>query len=66
MGTFTLNHATLGRLGGGQYATVAFRMEGEFRDLQLRWYDSVADQDMEFHYLEMFMSVLGVDESLPT
>jgi len=66
MGTFTLNDPVLGRLGGGQYATIAFRMMGEFRDLQLRWYDSVSDQDMEFHYLELHMSILGVDEALPT
>jgi hypothetical protein len=66
MGTFTLDDPVLGKLGGGQYATVPFRMEGEFRDLQLRWYDSVASQDFEFHYLELFMSVLGVDESLPS
>ena len=66
MGTFTLNHATLGVLGGGQFRTVSFRMNGEFRDLQLRWYQSAASQDMEPHYLELFMEVLGVDESLPS
>ena len=66
MGTFTLNDPTLGVLSGGQYRTVPFRMNGEFRDLQLRWYQSGANQDMEPHYLEIFMSMLGVDESLPT
>jgi len=65
MGAFTLDHATLGLLGGGQYRTVPFRMNGEFRDLQIRWYQSVASQDMEPHYLEIFFSVVGVDESLP-
>ena len=65
MGTFTLDHAVLGTLGGGQYRTIPFRMQGEFRDLQLRWYQSVASQDMEPHYLELFMSSVGVDESLP-
>ena len=40
-------------------------MNGEFRDLQIRWYQSVASQDMEPHYLEIFFSVVGVDESLP-
>ena len=43
-----------------------FRMNGEFRDLQLRWFQSVASQDMEPHYLELFMDILGVDESLPS
>ena len=66
MGTFPLDDATLGILGGGQYRTVPFRMNGEFRDLQFRWYQSVASQDMEPHYLELFMEVLGVDESLPS
>ncbi len=63
---FTLDHATLGKLGGGQYRTVPFRMNGEFRDLQIRWYQSSANQDMEPHYLELFMEILGVDESLPS
>ena len=66
MGTFTLDDPILGTLGGGQYRTVPFRMFGEFRDIQLRWYQSVASQDMETHYLELFMETLGVDESLPT
>lgn len=61
MATFTLDSS---RLGGGQYNTVPFRMQGEFRDLQIRCYQSVASQDMEAHYLELFMEVLGVDESL--
>ena len=65
MATFELDHLTDGTLGGGQYRTVPFRMNGEFRDLQLRWYQSVANQDMETHYLELFMSSTGVDESLP-
>ena len=66
MGTFTLDDPTLGVLGGGQFTTRAFRMNGEFRDLQLRWYQSTASQDMEPHYLELFIDVLGVDESLPS
>ena len=61
MATFTLDSS---KLGGGQYNTVPFRMTGEFRDLQIRCYQSVASQDMEAHYLELFMEVLGVDESL--
>ncbi len=66
MGTFTLDDLTLGRLGGGQFATIPFRQIGEFRDLQIRFYQSVASQDMEPHYLELHFSVLGVDESLST
>ena len=63
MATFTLDVSVL---GGGQYRTVPFRMNGEFRDVQLRWYQSVASQDMEPHYLELFIEILGVDESLPS
>lgn len=66
MGTFTLDDASLGRLGGGQFATIPFRMVGEFRDLQVRWFQNVSGQDMEAHYLEIYMSLAGVDESLPT
>lgn len=65
MGVFTLDDPILGKLGGGQYRTVPFRMNGDFRDIQLRWYQSVASQDMEPHYLELFMTSEGVDESLP-
>ena len=65
MGTFTLDDPSLGRLGGGQYTTVPFRMTGEFRDLQIRVNQSVASQDFEVHYIELYMSPLGVDESLP-
>ncbi len=66
MGIFTLDHATLGKLGGSSYRPLPFRMNGEFRDIQFRWYQSTASQDMEPHYLEIFMSGIGVDESLPT
>ena len=65
MGTFTLNDPTLGKLGGGQYATIPFRMNGEFRDIQFRWYQSVASQDMEGHYMEFWYQLGAVDESLP-
>jgi len=65
MANFTLDDPILGKLGGGQYRTIPFRMNGEFRDLQIRWYQSSANQDMEPHYLELFMAIQGVDESLP-
>ena len=61
MATFRLD---ISKLGGGQYNTVPFRMQGEFRDLQVRAYQSVASQDMEIHYVELFMEIAGVDESL--
>ena len=65
MGTFTLDDPVLGKLGGGVYATIPFRMNGEFRDIQLRWYQNITSEDMEAHYLELFMSIAGVDETLP-
>ena len=55
----------LGKLGGGQFSTIPFRQMGEFRDLQIRVYQSVTSQDMEAHYLELHFTVLGVDEGLP-
>jgi hypothetical protein len=61
MATFRLD---VSKLAGGQFNTIPFRMTGEFRDIQLRWYQSVASQDMEPHYLELFMTISGVDESL--
>lgn len=66
MPTFVLDDAVAGVLSGGQYRTFPFRMNGDFRDLQLRWFQSVASQDMEAHYLELFMEIHGVDESLPS
>ena len=66
MGTFKLDDPLLGRLGGGQFATVPFRMTGEFRDLQVRAYQNVSSQDMEVHYIELHFTVSGVDEGLPS
>jgi hypothetical protein len=40
-------------------------MEGEFRDIQFRWFNSTAAQDMEPHYLEVHFEITGVDERLP-
>ena len=62
MPDFTLNTSTL---GGGQYRCVPFLMEGEFRDIQYRWFNSIAAQDMEPHYLEVHFEITGVDERLP-
>ena len=60
MGTFTLD---VSKLGGGLYNTIPFRMIGEFRDLQLRWSQSVASQDLEAHYLELHFGTGGGDEN---
>lgn len=62
MATFELN---VSMLGGGQYRTVPFDTVGEFRDIQFRWHQSVASQDMEPHALEFFFTIIGVDEELP-
>jgi len=66
MATFILDDPSAGKLGGGQYATIPFRMNGEFRDIQFRWYQSVASQHMEPHFLEFWFQTGSVDESLPT
>ena len=63
MADFTLNDATNGVLGGGQYKTIPFGMNGEFRDIQLHWSQAGSAQDMEAHYLEFHFDVLGVDEA---
>lgn len=62
-GTFILDSSTL---GGARYSTVPVDMAGEFRDLQLRWFNSVGGQDMEPHYLEFAMEVIGVGEEAPS
>jgi hypothetical protein len=57
---FTLDDNTLGVLAGGVHQTVAFDMNGEFRDVQFRFTQSGADQDAEVHYLEFHYTVTGV------
>ena len=61
--TFTLDTS---RLGGGRYSTVPVDMAGEFRDLQFRWFNSSGGQDMEPHYLEFSMEVMGIGEEAPS
>lgn len=58
-GTFILDVSVL---SGGQYRTVAFDMEGEFRTVQLHWRQATLSQDMEPHYFEFHYTPLGVDE----
>lgn len=59
MGLFTMDVSTL---GGGSYRTYPFDMQGEFRDMQLHWSNSVSGQDFEAHYLELHFTIVGVDE----
>ncbi len=52
------------RLGGVQHLVRPFDMQGEFRDIQLHWTQSVAMQDMEGHFFEFHFTMAGVDEAL--
>ena len=58
MGSFVLDTSTL---GGIQHMTAPFDMTGEFRDIQFHWSQSVSNQDMELHYLELHFTLSGVD-----
>ena len=49
MATFTLDTSIL---GGNQFSTRHFEMNGDFRELQFRFYNSSGSQDMEPHFLE--------------
>ncbi len=57
MADFTLNTSVL---AGGQFHTHAFEMMGEFREIQFSWSQSVANQDMEPHFLEFHYTIAGV------
>lgn len=57
MPTFTLNTSTL---GGGQFKTQAFDMNGEFREIQFELTQSVTSQDAEPHYFEFHFTWAGV------
>ena len=39
-------------------------MEGEFRDIQFKWTQATANQDMEPHYLEFHFTLSGVSEEI--
>jgi len=62
MATFVLNDATAGRLGGGQFKTIAKDMEGSFREVQLRMTQSTVGGDAEVHFLEFHFTVSGVSK----
>ena len=57
--TFTLDTSVL---AGAQYTTKWVSMDGDFRDVQFRWTQTVAGQDMEVHYCEFHFDVSGVSE----
>lgn len=57
MADFTLGTSTL---QGGQYVTRAFNMNGEFRELQLRFFNAAASQDFEVHFVELHLTLGGV------
>ena len=59
MPDFTLDTSTL---GSEQFLVSSFDMDGEFRDIQLHFYQAGADQDMEIHYLEMYYTIAGVSK----
>ena len=57
MATFTLNVSTL---GGGQFKTAAHDMNGDFREIQFHWTQTVTSQDLEIHGFEFHYDVLTV------
>jgi hypothetical protein len=57
MGDFTLDTSVL---SGAQFSTGAHDLSGDFRDIQFHFFQSVANQDMEVHYLELHVDVIGV------
>lgn len=61
MASFKLNTSTL---GAGAYRTVPTDMEGPFRDLQIRFYQNGASQDMEVHFLELHFTLGGVSKEI--
>lgn len=61
MADFTLDVSTL---AGGQYQTIPFDLDGEWRDLQIRMTQPGAGQDMEVHGLELHYTIGGVSKEL--
>ena len=57
MATFTLNSSLL---SGEQFKVLPFDLDGEFRDVQLHFYQSGASEDLEIHYLELHYTIGGV------
>ena len=57
MADFRLNTSTL---GGGQFKTAPHEMNGEFREIQFHWSQTVASQDLEVHAMEVHYTVGGI------
>ena len=57
MATFTLGTSAL---SGARFSTSAKDMSGDFRDIQFHFTQTVANQDMEVHYLEFHIDIAGV------
>lgn len=58
---FTLNTSTL---GAGAFRTVPTSMDGAFRDMQLRFYQNGANEDLEIHFVEIHFTLGGVSKEL--
>lgn len=59
--TFTLDVSTL---GAGDFRTVPTDMEGSFRDIQFKFAQNGAAQDMEVHFLEIHYTLGGVSKEV--
>jgi len=58
---FTMNTSTL---GAGSFRTVPTSMEGAFRDLQIRFFQNGAGEDLEVHFLELHFTLGGVSKEV--
>ena len=52
--------ANASTLGGGQFKTAAHDMNGDFREIQFHWTQTVTSQDLEIHSFEFHYDVLTV------
>ena len=59
MAQFTLDTSTL---AGGQHQTIPFDLDGEFRDVQIRFLQAGEGEDMEVHWLELHYTNTGVSK----
>jgi hypothetical protein len=58
---FLLNTSTL---GAGAFRTFPTSMDGPFRDLQIRFYQNGAGEDLEIHFLELHFTLGGVSKEV--
>lgn len=61
--TFLLDTSVL---GGGLFRTQSFGMAGEFREIQFRFVQSVANEDLEVHFMEIHYDMAGVSAEAST